>query len=321
MLLIRLAALVQVSFLPGHLLLRATGLQSSRPLLAAVHAFAVSLVANYLIVFALAAAGLYLPVSLYVLFAVECAWFAWLHRRTRLSGAAVRDAAAHLRDATWTYGAAVLLAALTTLALAAVAAKNHDDVFIEWDAVVSWNRWAVDWASNALPTRTWRYPQLLPASWSMLYVFSRDQVVQAFARIMLGFFPVGIALVLLDVGVRQRSARFLLAIPVFALILTVLPSGSMSSGYADVPVAFFGCLAVLTAVYDDDPTERKWWFALFFACGAALTKQAGLFVLAFVWISALIAVRRPRFALRSAVLVLALVGSWYVLKEVQIGSG
>jgi len=76
----------------------------------------------------------------------------------------------------------------------------------------------------------------------------------------------------------------------------------------------------MTAFYGDH-TERDWWLAVFFACGAALTKQAGLYLLAFVWTSALLSLKHRRFAVRSATLILALVGSWYLFKEVQIRLG
>jgi hypothetical protein len=322
MLLVRLAGLLQVAFLPGYLIQRAFRARSNRALETMVDAFALSLLANYLLVVGLVAVGLYRPTVVHVVFAAECVAFAWLQRGVRPSVRLAHDAAEHLRAASGGYVLALAAAVVTVAMLAGKAIANWNAVFVEWDAVVSWNRWAVEWAGNAFPTTTWRYPQLQPVSWSMLYVFADDTTVQAFARILQAFYPLGIALVLLDVGLRQRSARFLLAVPLFVVLLAFQLKGSISSGYADVPVAFFGVLAVVTALYgDDDGTERRWWLALAFACAAAVTKQAGLVPLAFVWVVALRAVRRRGFAIGSGTLVLALVGSWYGFKEAQIRIG
>jgi hypothetical protein len=318
MLLLRVASLVQVCFLPGYLLVRRSGLAAADPLRAALYAFASSLIVNWVLVFALTAAGWYRPAVLYVVFAAESLWFIRLNWGRRITGH-VGAALEHLRETSFVYQAALVAAILSSALLAVPFFENRDAIFTDWDAVVSWNRWALDWAANRLPRLAWRYPQLLPANWSVLYVFTRDDVVQAPSRMVQALFPLGIVMVLLEVGIRQRSTRFLVAVPLCAAALCLFPF-SLSNGYADIPVTFFGVLAVVTAFYGDQ-TERDWWLAVFFACGAALTKQAGLYLLVFVWTSALISLKRRRFAVRSAALILALVGSWYLFKEVQIRLG
>jgi hypothetical protein len=326
-LLLRLCALAQVTFLPGYLVLAAVGIRASSGLQAIVRAFAASLVANWVLVWVLTVAGIYGPAALYAVFAAECVWLVRLQWGKPVPADLLRRARASLLGAPLPFLLALALAIATAAAFTAYALQNHDAVFAEWDAVVSWNRWALDWAEGRLPGNALHYPQLLPASWSVLYVFSRDTVVQAPALILQALYPLGVVLVFLEAGLRRRSVPLLVAAPIWACLAHLMAStwGALphvlSNGYADIPVAFFALLAVATALYADERADSSWLLALFFACGAALTKQAGLYVLAFVWGWGLLAVRRRDFALRSGLLVLALVGTWYGLKELQIRAG
>lgn len=53
-------------------------------------------------------------------------------------------------------------------------------VFTNWDAVVSWNQWAISWALNEFPHGTYNYPQLLPISESISYVLMDSTGIQFF---------------------------------------------------------------------------------------------------------------------------------------------
>jgi hypothetical protein len=327
MLVLRLAALLQATFLPGYLLLAAAGVRSRSTVQTLVRAFAASLIVNWLLVYSLTAVGLHRPLVLYAIFVVELGWLLWLQRGRSVPTELLAGWSDAVRGSTLGFQLA-LGAALATVALfAGYVALNVDAVFFEWDAVVSWNRWALDWAANRFPRTTWHYPQLVPASWSILYVFTGDTQVQAQARMVQALYPLGIALVFLDAGLRRRSARVLLAAPIYAALVHaqasawhVLPD-ILSGGWVDIPVSYFGLLAVATVLFAEERTTETWWLALLFGCGAALTKQAGFLVLAYVWVWALVVLEDRRFAVRSLLLVLALVGSWYVAKEIQIRLG
>lgn len=328
MFLVRLAAFLQVTFLPGYLFLAVAGFDRSHRLQTLVRAFAASLILNWVLVFALTAAHVYHPVALWIVFAAECGWFVRLHWRKKgpedLLGIGRLEG---LGETPLPFQAALALAVVSAAVLAGYFFRNTDAVFTEWDAVVSWNRWATEWAANGFPSGAQHYPQLVPASWSILYVFAGGTTVQAPARMLQALYPLAIVLVFLDAGLRHRSARVLLAAPAWTLFIYLVaapwnaPPDVLSSGWVDIPVSFFGLIAVVTALYAEERTERDWWLALLFGCGAALTKQAGLYAMAFVWVYALLEVRRGKFALRSAALVLALVASWYVMKQIQINMG
>ena len=61
-----------------------------------------------------------------------------------------------LRRVLW----AAAMVVIAGFALASLA--QFGQIFQQWDAVISWNRWAIDWSANRLPTFTSLYPQLLP---------------------------------------------------------------------------------------------------------------------------------------------------------------
>lgn len=327
MFLLRLAALLQIAFLPGYLLLTALGVRSRGAIEGLIRAFAASLIVNYVLVCSLTAVGLYRPLAVQAILGLELLALLWLHRGKELPRDPLGEWLETLRGGTLAFQLA-LAAAVATLALfAGYVVLNRDAVISEWDAVVSWNRWALDWAANRFPRTTQHYPQLAPASWSMLYVLTGDTLVQAQVRVLQALYPLAIAAIFLDAGVRKRSARVLLAAPVWALLVHAQASpwnelpGVLSSGWVDIPVSFFALLSVATVLWADERSERTWWLAILFACGAALTKQAGVFALLFVWGWALYTLRDRRFALRSALLIVLLVGSWYVVKQVLIGVG
>src|SRR5512133_3181499 len=96
MFLIRAAGLIQVAFLPGWLVLAAAGIDRSRRLQTLVRAFAASLIVNYVVALVLTAVGLYRPVVLWVVFALECAWFVNLQWGRRIAWEGLRDGAKDL---------------------------------------------------------------------------------------------------------------------------------------------------------------------------------------------------------------------------------
>ena len=136
------------------------------------------------------------------------------------------------------------------------------DIFQEWDAVVSWNRWAIDWAANRLPRTTAEYPQLLPCNLSLSYVFIQDSSIWFFAKGWLFLF----CLLLLLGHVRPRPARPAGAdtssgvFITYALLVAMLRFRFISSGYADMPVAFMayaGVYALLLARGARTPASKR----------------------------------------------------------------
>ncbi len=362
-------AVLQVCCIPGLIAARLFKLKLDI-LQGIVTIFMLSLTANYLAAFLLAALGLYLrPVAL-ALLALELAALVWLYRREllaplgELSSSLLERSGGYLRsflpaaqpDSRLAF-ASVLKAALG-LALAVMAVTsiawvgrvfldNLGSVFNSWDAVLSWNRWAVAWSQNSFPTGTWQYPQLLPANWSMIYVIV-GSAVQLFAKAIMPLFSLFILLMIFDLGLDRRRSRpaamigFFLAVVLTRLMIKKFLGDYIAEGYADIPVAFAGFLPVYTLLKargleraDERMQSVRLGFIL--AGGAAVTKAAGLFILVLYPLLAWLLVLKD-FAIEpterrrsigsiakslwiplAAALLIAL--PWYAYKQVQIWQG
>jgi 4-amino-4-deoxy-L-arabinose transferase-like glycosyltransferase len=204
-----------------------------------------------------------------------------------------------------------------------------DPVFTDWDAVVSWNRWAVDWAANRLPERTYHYPQLVPANLSLTYVLMGTTRVEAFARVVMGAFEVAIPLALLVEGIRRRRPGDWIGAALAARLMWVW--GARASGSVDTAVA---CLALfawlaLAGARDAGDSARRWAMLLgaALAGAAAVTKQSGLWVAAVYPLVCLVvgASEGGRARARTLAVVLAVLAvvvvPWYVYKELAIRAG
>jgi hypothetical protein len=156
--------------------------------------------------------------------------------------------------------------------------------FETWDAVVSWNRWAIDWSNNRFPQSTQDYPQLIPTAWAMIYQIIGTTTVQFFGKAIMPLFSLLIMLLMLGMGIKTRNYGYFAAIIIFRYLLKKFLLEFIIAGYVDLPLAFFTLLTIILLWYLEKASEeqKKWqWFlqAVFFAAGAAVTKQAGLYVL------------------------------------------
>ncbi len=349
--LLAVLGLIQVVFLPGYLLLRVMRIGGGTVATATL-SFALSQLANFFLVAALVVLGLYRPAVVYAIFAAEVTLWLWLDHR-RLKGR-LDEACAAANERTLRFfrdidgqcpiesrllrrpmiGAAVTL--IGGFALAGLAETGR--IFQQWDAVVSWNRWAVDWAANRLPQVTSYYPQLLPANISLSYVFMQTSEVWIFAKAVQFLFCLMLLLSMLDAA-RHGRGNFGLVPGVaisYGLFVALLRYRMLSSGYADMPLAFFAWMpiyALIRAGGAVDGAQRLKWLLIgaLLAAGAALTKQMGLYVaaiyplLAWAWSPLLPFVpppplRIPTF-LRSCLLIALLVAPWYAYKFIEIQSG
>ena len=123
-------------------------------------------------------------------------------------------------------------------------------IFQQWDAVVSWNRWAVDWAANRLPYATSIYPQLLPTNISLTYVFMQGSEVWIFAKAFQFLFCLALLAAMLDLARVEGQFGYVPGVVItYGLLVAVLRYRMLSSGYADVPLAFFAFTAVYTLLW------------------------------------------------------------------------
>ncbi len=367
-------AVLQVCCGPGLIAARLLKLKQGF-LQGTVTIFMLSLTGNYLAVFLLAALGLYTRPVVLGLLGLELValaglyWRAFLIPLDGLAQAGLERTGQFMSgllpepepDGGRAFARAlkgILAVGLAVMAVSSIAwvvrvgIDNLGSVFNSWDAVLSWNRWAVDWAHNGLPVGTWQYPQLLPANWSLIYVISGSEM-QIFAKAIIPLFSLLMLVMMFDLGLDAAQAKnagralgLFLGVVITRLMLKKFLGDYISEGYADIPVALAGFVPVYMLLkarrLAGEERLKAVQLGAVLAGGAAVTKQAGIVILALypllAWLLVLHEFAGPleaasegvkgaggRRAWRSlavglvAALVIAL--PWYAYKQVQISQG
>ncbi len=300
-------AILQITLLPGMLVLRWQKVHAGVIQFLA-YAFGLSLLINYWVVFLLAALKLYTRPTIGVLMVIEL--FLLFHGYRKVLYSSLGEVIQNSWHAftSWLISlrmkievkensdetliniirlifllVAIALAIGSILWILQVYRLNLGTVFNSWDAVLSWNRWAVAWAGNQIPADTGYYPQLLPANWSLTYVAMGNPSVQFFAKSLAPLFLLGIFLLLFDLGLDGKTFGFFLAITITRLVTKKFTGEFIAEGYSDIPTSFLGFLsiyALLKSRASDFRTRNQaLWLSAAFAAAATLTKQAGGYLL------------------------------------------
>jgi hypothetical protein len=304
------ASVLQICFLPGFILFLYLNRKTSDPkvLLVPAFSFALSLIINYLFVTSLTYFNIYTRTSLVVILIVEVLIlvlafiFHKLNFERYLHFKIYADALVEIRQALMpgkslydkVKVAVLILSFLLLTALLIAMVLNIGNIFQSWDAVFSWNRWAIDFYNNKIPSSTYHYPQLIPANWSVSYVLC-GYPLQFISRGLMPLFLIFQVCLLILAGIRQSSLWLLISVFFVFLGMNGLSwtDGSFflgmnrsgwTDGCVDVPVAFYSVISFicLVMVKKEDYDPDKWLYIIsgsLFACGAAVTKQAGLFIL------------------------------------------
>ncbi|MFH0996859.1 MAG: hypothetical protein V1844_15395 [Pseudomonadota bacterium] len=187
-----LTALIQVTVLPGWLVVSRFG--TGTLLIDVLAALVVSLVATFNIAFLLQLTGAYDRIALSVIVIGEILLLTLLNRRNT---GVVTKLPVPLR--LWTRNGflvaniiALVIMLWFVMRMLLVLWSHVPGVFEEWDAVVSWSRWAVDWYEGHWPVETYGYPQLVPVMWSVTYLWLGSDQIEIFSRAMMGLFPIAI---------------------------------------------------------------------------------------------------------------------------------
>jgi len=304
MFILGLLAFLQTVFIPGFIILNyldvTTGNGKISKIQKLVYGFGLSLLINYLLVFLFVTLGIYRPLTMYIVLFIEGIWLLYLIKKSsRVSlyfelniNEAVNRFKRFMDSHSLHYNILLFLSFAVILVYVLYFFYFLGTVFIHWDPAIAWNRFAGEWAANQIPVNTWRYPQLIPANWSVSYVLMQTTEVQCFAKAIMPLFSIGILLLFLDLGLRRKRAVHLLALIFFGIILGYLYDPSyIVSGYVDIAVSFFAFLSfhVLYSFWEKtgSPGFKTTWLAVVFASAAAVTKQSGLFMLAVILVWAL----------------------------------
>ncbi len=207
--------------------------------------------------------------------------------------------------------------------------------FFMTDDVGSWAYWAAGWATGIVPKFTYHYPQLIPINFSIIYVVL-GQEIQYFAKVITPLFSLGIFALCIDLAFHQKKAGYLIGGCFTVLLLrNFYGQHGISSGYADIPVAFMTFLVVYLFLRRDSnftSINKHLFLAIIFTCGAAVTKQAGF--ITYIMFPVLVCFFLIRFKKRIELsfsmkkliflylgLLATLVLPFYLVQEAQIACG
>jgi hypothetical protein len=158
--------------------------------------------------------------------------------------------------------------------------------------------------------------------------------IQFFAKSVIPLFTAGILLVFLDLGLKKRSAGYLLGLALCAYILKTNLGEYIGEGYSDIPAAFLGLMAFYSLLRIDPQKEnfqKAYIQGAIFAGASAVTKQTGVFIFFLYAIFAFFIYFYPskdlsfREKVQKWLLPLIIVGlvvaPWYIYKQIAIIQG
>ena len=154
-------------------------------------------------------------------------------------------------------------------------------IFYEWDAVVSWNRWAEELSDNIYKPFKAAYPILFPAIWSVFYKIQGTSEINWTVKTLLYVVPIYLSFILYFLY-KETNNRIYVLILLSSMIF--LLHRSTTSGMVDMPVMLFGLLSFISIIAFEDTklSNHKIFFliaSILFAGLASITKQAGLYFL------------------------------------------
>ena len=172
------------------------------------------------------------------------------------------------------------LTLLITLLVISMLLKTGS-IFTEWDAVVSWNRWAEELSNNIYKPLEAAYPILLPAIWSVFYKIQGTSEISWTVKTLLYVVPLYLSFILYFLY-KETNNRIYVFILLASLIFIF--HGAATSGMVDMPVMLFGLLAFVMIISFEDAKlgHYKIYYliaSILFAGLASITKQAGVYFL------------------------------------------
>jgi len=350
-------SLIQILFLPGVILLKLFKLRRG-VIQTFVFAFGFSLIFNFLWVLLLTLLKINFPALHYILFAVEIGLAFWLYREnllTRSEGLAngiITKANQFFETAKdlipQKEGESSLSRVLKILVTAvffvwAVAGlfwltrfmvNEFGTAFKQWDAVVSWNKWASYLFNNTIVTMN-RYPQLVSANFSVSYSFMGGTDIQFFAKGFMPLFTLFTWLLVLDLAFEFKQPGIFIGMVILRYMTKKLLGVYLAEGYVDVALLFFSFLSIYTLLKASRSREvhlKNDYLILgaIFAAGTALTKQNGLLVFAFYPLLALLLLKddpaatlmeRIKKLVKPVAIGLLILLPWYLMNEIRLMTG
>ena len=337
---------LQMTMIPGYLVKTYLPLKPDSRIQGWIYTFTFSLLINYLVVFLLTLLGIYRPAVIYAILLIEAVLLLYSRKKNPRPSFCLDFKRAAAKTKQFLNSHSILFNILFIISLLMIGlffyyqCSRLGDIFKIVDEALSWNRYATEWFSNQLPEKSWYYPQLVPANWSIAYVIMQNADIQFIPRSIMPLFFIGILLMFLDLGLQKKNHIYLWGLIFYGLMgISLYGPTFITSGFMDIAVTFFSFLAfyILHLHYTGEGDRRTGFqikhvlLSILFASAAAATKQAGLYMLIFVLVWNIILIYKNRVHLdkktikktiAALALIIILVGlSWYIYRTITIIKG
>lgn len=358
MIVLGVLSVVQMIFLPGFLLLKALRIKLGIFQML-VFSFPLSLLINFFLVWVLTLLHLHIQSVWMVVIILEMIGLTWLIFLTLKYSLEICSAEILVRMNAVTAGLfqrnevvdggssfnrlirSSLMVILSGAALLSVwwagqiFFSNLGTVFSSWDAVLSYNSWAVAWAGGSIPEGIGIYPQLLSANWSLSYVLAGSTSVQFFAKAIQPLFFLVTLLLMLKMGWSVKSWGVLFGLLIFRYMVKKFLGEYIAEGYADIATMALSFLAFYS-LYEAHQTSQRSMLRIYLflsaasAAAAALTKQAGGFTLLVLPLLVVLVPfgqtsvsMKEKWSLAAQLFGIGLIlaGPWYLYKAVEVWMG
>ncbi len=181
----------------------------------------ISLFFNFFLISLLIYLNLYLNVILYIIFLAQIFLIYHLYKDKNF-------------EVNINYNLFIFVKAFILTLIIFALYKNSGNVFYAWDAVVSYNEWAIKFSEGYYPGGMIR-PYLIPKIWSMIYVFSSNSDVTLFSKFSTFLFPSLILLMCLDEILIYKKIRDFVKLILFCIFF-YLKKNFILTGYVDIPL-------------------------------------------------------------------------------------
>jgi hypothetical protein len=322
----------QIVFIPGFIFLKFFRLKNSSTAGTIIYSFGLSLLINYLTIYHLTLAGIYTPLAAYIILIIELILLICLALKKKLiiTGKLYFQLSSDFRS--FPKNIIPIISAAAIMGSFYFFFSSYGDVFAHWDAVFSWNRWAIDWYLNDIPYLTYLYPQLIPANWSLSYMLMGSHIFQFAAKSIMPLFASFILITYFSLYLKKKDIAFLISILLFSAMALLYSLPYIDSGYVDFASAFLSIAAFHAILMTDtkNPARKDIIMVFLMGAAAALAKQAGFIILIFsiFWFIWLMVKNRQKLGSKNILIniswtVLILLGGlyWYIIKLVDISMG
>jgi hypothetical protein len=333
MIILILFGLLQALILPG--LVVSYTLKNIDIVSRIIIASALSLIINYLIVWLLYLTNLYSQPSLLIILAVEFSLLLYFRalfiKDVKNTIYAVYKFIGNILNTKSISFYSLLFILFCIYYFYLLKTSGFLTVFTHWDAVVSWNRWAVELHTGSFKG-SWGYPQGIPVLFSIIYTLANETNIQTLVKYICVYWPFvgGVALFCSGLFVPKLKNVFALA-SIFYLYL--LSKGSWTidfifSGLMDPFMAAFGaffiyCILFISSEKTQQHPEYKKIVILsvMAVLGGALVKMTGSILIAyyliftyFIFINKNPVTKRDSFYFLTIVATTLLIAThWYLL--------